>query len=137
MSKENVRILLVDDMSTIRTLFRMELARLGYRNVDEAEDGQTALTMLQMGVDCANPYSIVICDWVMPAMNGLELLTEIRSDPSIAYVPFLMVTSDSELDSVRKALAAGANDYIVKPIAPDALGKKIERALSFLEKKTA
>lgn len=136
MSNPNIRILLVDDMSTIRALFRMELTRLGYRNVDEAEDGKSALTMLQMGVDTGHPYSVVIADWVMPGMNGLDLLNEIRIDPSIAYVPFLMVTSDSDLDSVRKALAAGANDYIVKPIAPDALAKKLERALQWLDKKT-
>jgi two-component system chemotaxis response regulator CheY len=124
-----VKILLVDDFSTIRMVVKLELARLGYRLVDEAEDGMTALAMIEFAVESGDPYAVIICDWDMPAMNGLEVLQKIRSDVTLGNIPFLMLTGDSQIESAQIALNAGATDYLVKPISPDALAKKILKIL--------
>ncbi len=137
MPDTNVKILLVDDFATIRMVMKLELGRLGYRNVDEAEDGMTALSMVEFAVESSEPYTIIICDWDMPEMSGLELLQRLRADASIGNVPFLMVTGDSQLESAQRALNAGATDYLVKPISPDALAKKMQKILEISGKPAA
>lgn len=130
MPDNSIKILLVDDFATIRMVVKLELGRLGYRNVDEAEDGMTALSMVEFAVESGEPYSMIICDWDMPEMSGLEFLQRIRADGTLGSVPFLMVTGDSQLESAQRALTAGATDYLVKPISPDALAKKMQKILA-------
>lgn len=137
MADEKVKILLVDDFATIRMVVKLELGRMGYRAVDEAEDGMTALSMVEFAVESGEPYSMIICDWDMPEMTGLEFLQRIRADVTLGNVPFLMVTGDSQLESAQRALNAGATDYLVKPISPDALAKKMQKILEIIGKSAA
>jgi len=137
MTREDCKILLVDDFGTIRAVLKMELSRMGYKCVEEAEEGATALTMLKAAQDAGQPYSIVISDWNMPGMSGIELLEAVRSDQVLAAMPFIMVTAEADMNSVMRAIKSGATDYLVKPIAADALGKKMEKVLETIMKKTA
>lgn len=130
MSRENVKILLVDDFGTIRTVLKMELSRMGYVGIQEAEDGKSALAMIKSAHASGAPFSIVISDWNMPEMSGMELLELVRADASIAAVPFIMVTAEADMKSVMKAIKGGATDYLVKPIAADALGKKMDKIMA-------
>ncbi|MGZ3693083.1 MAG: response regulator [Bdellovibrionota bacterium] len=129
MPQEPVKILLVDDMGSLRMVIRMELVRLGYSDIDEAEDGKSAQCMIEFAMESGTPYSVIICDWDMPEMSGIELLEAVRSDPTLRNIPFLMVTGDSEQASAQRAFSAGVTDYLVKPISPDSLAKKVEHVL--------
>lgn len=125
MTKDDIRILLVDDLEMSRTLLRMELMRVGLRKIDDAEEGQSALTMLEYALEEGKPYSMIICDWNMPVMDGLELLKLIRKDKNFKSLPFIMLTAEAEMEAVTKVMQAGATDYLVKPISPDGLAKKM------------
>jgi two-component system chemotaxis response regulator CheY len=125
MNKDDIRILLVDDQGMSRVLVRMELTRLGFQKIEEAEEGRTALTMLEYALEEGKPFSIIICDWNMPDMNGLELLKQIRNDFILSTLPFIMLTAEAEMESVMKVMQAGATDYLVKPISPEYLAKKM------------
>lgn len=115
-----VKVLVVDDFSTMRKVIRNLLKQLGYENIVEAEDGVTALAALR-----SQKIDFVISDWNMPNMSGLELLKKIRADESLSKTPFLMVTAESLKDNVVEAVKAGVDNYIVKPFTADVLSEKI------------
>ena len=117
-------VLVVDDYSTMRRIMRTLLDRIGFNNVDEAEDGATALRKLREG-----SYALVISDWNMAPMSGLELLREMRSDGLLKDLPFIMVTAESTTAQVVTARSAGVTGYIVKPFTAETLRKKIESVL--------
>lgn len=127
MSNSDLKVLLVDDFGTIRTVLKLELSRLGFSNIEEAANGREALEKIKLAHAEAKPFSIIICDWNMPEMSGIELLELVRADDNFKKVPFVMVTAESEMNSVMRAIKAGATDYLVKPIAPDALSRKIQK----------
>ena len=122
MADQNMKILIVDDFSTMRRIVRNLLKQLSFNNVDEAEDGDVALEKLKAG-----SYDFVITDWNMPNMTGLELLKAIRSDDNLKALPVLLITAEAEKENVVLAAEAGVNDYIVKPFTGDVLQQKINR----------
>ncbi|MGH8536659.1 MAG: chemotaxis response regulator CheY [Gammaproteobacteria bacterium] len=121
MNKE-MKILIVDDFSTMRRIIKMLLRELGFSNTHEANDGNSALPLLQGG-----GFDFVITDWNMPGMSGLHLLKAIRSDTHLSTLPVLMVTAESKRDQVVEAAQVGVNGYIVKPFTADTLKEKIEK----------
>lgn len=122
---EDLKILAVDDSPTMRRIIINTLKRAGYKDVIEANDGKDALA--KMKVENVN---FVITDWNMPEMDGLTLVTNLRSNPEYKEVPILMVTTRSVKDDIVEALKAGVNNYIVKPFTPDTLKEKIEQILA-------
>jgi two-component system chemotaxis response regulator CheY len=125
---KNMKILVVDDFSTMRRIVKNVLHELGFNNTDEADDGVTALPMLRSG-----NYDFVITDWNMPGMQGLDLLKAIRADARLARTPVLMVTAEAKKEQIVKAAEAGVNGYIVKPFTPETLREKISKIFERLE----
>lgn len=122
MTNPNMKILVVDDFSTMRRIIKNLLKQLGYSNVDEAEDGSQALTRLK-----SEKYEFIVSDWNMPNMTGLELLQAVRADGSLKDIKFLMVTAEALQENVIAAVQAGVNNYIVKPFTADTLKEKIDK----------
>jgi two-component system, chemotaxis family, chemotaxis protein CheY len=121
MADQNMKILTVDDFSTMRRIIRNMLRQLGYTNVVEAEDGAEALSLLQR-----EKVDFVISDWNMPHMNGLDLLKAIRADANLKPLPVLLVTAEALKENVVEALKAGVNNYVVKPFTAETLKEKID-----------
>jgi len=117
---KQIKILIVDDDETLRELNKAILNACGFDNTFTAEDGQAALTKLHN-----EQFDIVVCDWKMPNMSGLELLEQVRSNEKLKNIAFLMATMVSNAESVTKAVKAGVTDYIAKPFNPDTLCKKV------------
>ena len=127
----DINILIVDDMAAMRKILKTLLAQLGYKNVDEAEDGKQALEKLRQNPD---KYDLVITDWNMPNMTGIELVQAIRSDEKLKHLPVLMVTAEAKKENVLMAIKAGVNNYIVKPFTAETLKEKIEAIFNSLNK---
>ena len=117
---KNMKILVVDDFSTMRRIIKNLLRDLGFTNTQEADDGATALPMLQGG-----DFEFLITDWNMPGMQGIDLLKAVRADPELANLPVLMVTAESKRDQIVEAAQAGVSGYIVKPFTAQTLEEKI------------
>ncbi len=124
-----IKILVVDDFSTMRRIVKNILKQLGYENIEEAEDGAQAYNKLKSG-----NFGFVVSDWNMPNMDGLELLKRVRSDPDLKGLPFLMVTAEAEKDKVIEAIKAGVSNYIVKPFTAEVLKEKMDRIFEKLGK---
>ena len=116
----NMPILIVDDYKTMLRIIRNLLKQLGFNNVDEATDGSQALHKLR-----DKSYGLVISDWNMEPMTGIQLLREVRADAKLKDLPFIMITAESKTENVVAAKAAGVNNYIVKPFNADTLKTKI------------
>lgn len=123
-----MKILIVDDFSTMRRIIKNLLRDLGFNNTAEADDGSTALPMLQAG-----GFDFLITDWNMPGMTGIELLKAVRADPKLAKLPVLMVTAEAKRDQIIEAAKAGVNGYIVKPFTAVTLKEKIDKIFERLE----
>jgi two-component system chemotaxis response regulator CheY len=117
-------ILVVDDYKTMVRIVRNLLHQLGFEDVDDAHDGASALAKLR-----ARRYGLVISDWAMEPMNGLELLQQVRADPQLKTLPFIMITAENRAERVAKAEQAGANGYIVKPFTAKTLSDRIARVM--------
>lgn len=117
-----MKILIVDDFSTMRRIIKNLLRDLGFTNTAEADDGATALPMLQSG-----SFDFLVTDWNMPIMSGLDLLREVRADERLKHLPVLMVTAEAKRDQIIAAAQAGVNGYVVKPFTAQALKDKIEK----------
>lgn len=113
-------VLIVDDYGPMRRILRSLLRQLGFADVDEAEDGAAALAQLR-----SRPYGLVISDWNMRPVTGLDLLREVRADPGLASLPFVMLTAESKTENVIAAREAGASSYVVKPFDAETLRAKI------------
>lgn len=124
MLDQNMKILVVDDFSTMRRIIKNILREIGYTNVDEADDGSTALEKLKSA-----KFDFVVTDWNMPNMPGIELLKAIRQDAALKDTPVLMVTAEAAKENVVTAVAAGVNNYIVKPFTAAALKERIDLIL--------
>lgn len=122
---KNMKILVVDDFATMRRIVKNVLAQLGFNNVVEADDGMSAMRMLKQ-----EKIDLIISDWNMPKMTGLDLLKAVRSEPSIAATPFIMVTAEAQQDNIMLAVKAKVSQYIVKPFTTDILGDKIQKVFS-------
>ncbi len=122
MSDFNIKVLVVDDFSTMRRIVKNLLKQLGYINIDEAEDGAQAYEKLKGG-----NFGFVVSDWNMPNMDGLELVKAVRSNPDLKNLPILMVTAEAEKEKVITAIQAGVNNYIVKPFTGETLKEKMDK----------
>ncbi len=119
---KNMKVLVVDDFSTMRRIVKNLLRDLGFTNISEADDGSTALPMLQGG-----DFDFVVTDWNMPGMQGIDLLKAIRADASLAHIPVLMVTAEAKKEQIVMAAQAGVNGYIVKPFTAATLKTKLDK----------
>lgn len=120
----DMNVLIVDDYKTMLRIISNLLKQLGFKNVAEATDGSMALGMLR-----EKEYGLVISDWNMEPMTGLQLLKEVRADAKLKSIPFIMVTAESKTENVVAAKAAGVNNYIVKPFNAETLKSKIVTVL--------
>jgi two-component system chemotaxis response regulator CheY len=121
----DMKILVVDDFATMRRIIKNILRQLGYTNIDEADDGSRGLTKLRGG-----GFDLVITDWNMPNMSGLDLVKAIRADEQIQTVPVLMVTAEAMKENIVTAIKAGVNNYVVKPFTAEVMKGKIEKIFS-------
>ena len=120
----SIKILVVDDFATMRRILKNILKQLGFTNITEADDGTTALEELKK----AN-YDLIISDWNMPKMTGLDLLKKVRSDATLKEIPFLMVTAEAQKQNVIEAVQAGVSNYVVKPFTAEAIADKLKKIL--------
>jgi len=119
---KNMRILVVDDFSTMRRIVKNILKQLEFTNVVDADDGTTAWEVLNK-----DKIDFVVSDWNMPKMTGLELLKKVRNSEEFADVPFLMVTAEGQQENIIEAVQAGVSNYIVKPFTPETFEQKIKK----------
>ncbi len=119
---KNMKILVVDDFSTMRRIIKNLLRDLGFTNTSEADDGNTALPMLQSG-----NFDFLVTDWNMPGMTGIELLKHVREDERLKDLPVLMVTAEAKRDQIVAAAQAGVNGYVIKPFTAAVLKEKIDK----------
>ncbi|WP_441743173.1 chemotaxis response regulator CheY [Flavobacterium sp. W21_SRS_FM6] len=117
-----MKILVVDDFSTMRRIIKNLLKDLGFTNIQEADDGSTALPMLQQG-----DFDFVVTDWNMPGMQGIDLLRAIRANPNLKHIPVLMVTAEAKKEQIVAAAQAGVNGYVIKPFTAATLKEKLAK----------
>ncbi len=121
----SMKVLIVDDFATMRRILKNILKQIGFTNISEADDGTTALEELQKA-----RFDLVISDWNMPKMTGIELLKEIRASSDLKDIPVLMVTAEAQKQNVIEAVKAGVSNYVVKPFTADAISEKLEKIFS-------
>jgi two-component system chemotaxis response regulator CheY len=118
-----MRVLVVDDFATMRKIVKNVLKQINIENVVEAENGKHALNVLK-----SEEVDLIISDWMMPEMTGIEFLKVCKDDEEKKKIPFIMVTAEGQKDSVMEAIKSGVDNYIVKPFTPDKLKDAIDRA---------
>jgi len=121
-ANKEMRILVVDDFSTMRRIIKNILRQLGFTNIIEADDGSTAWELLNK-----ERVDFVISDWNMPQMPGIDLLRKVRGSEELAALPFLMVTAEAQQENIIEAVQAKVSNYIVKPFTAETLGQKIDK----------
>jgi two-component system chemotaxis response regulator CheY len=119
---KNMKILIVDDFSTMRRIIKGLLHELGFNNIEEADDGNTALPLLKAG-----NFDFLVTDWNMPGMTGLDLLKSVRADARLAKLPVLLVTAEAKREQIVEAAQAGVNGYVVKPFTANTLKEKMDK----------
>jgi len=123
-----MKILIVDDFSTMWRIIKNLLRDLGFNNTEEADDGNTGLPKLQSG-----NFDFLVTDWNMPGMTGIELLQAVRADPKLQNLPVLMVTAEAKKEQIVMAAQAGVNGYVVKPFTAQTLKEKIDKIFERIE----
>lgn len=119
-----MRILVVDDSSTMRRIIINTLTKIGYSDYLEAGNGREGVDKLSAG-----PVGLIITDWNMPEMSGVEFIKAVRANEQTKHIPALMVTTNAAQDDIAQAMAAGVNNYLVKPFTPDSIKEKIQVVL--------
>ena len=117
-----MKVLIVDDFATMRKILRNILKQIGFTDINEADDGNTALKALQK-----EKFDLVLCDWNMPEMPGIDLLNTVRSDDALKDIPFVMVTAEAQKDNILGAVQAGVSSYIVKPFTAETIAAKLKK----------
>jgi len=117
-----MKVLVVDDFATMRRIVKNVLKQIGFTKIVEADDGSTALAVLKN-----DRVDLIISDWNMPKVTGLELLKAVRGDDSMKNIPFLMVTAEGQKDNIVQAVQAGVSNYVVKPFTPETIQEKLEQ----------
>ena len=125
---KNMNILVVDDFSTMRRIVKNLLVEIGFCNIAEADDGKTALPILENG-----GIDFLVTDWNMPGMAGIDLLRAVRANPALSSLPVLMVTAEAKREQIMEAAEAGVNGYVVKPFTADTLQEKVDKVFARLE----
>ncbi|MDH5427404.1 MAG: response regulator [Nitrospirota bacterium] len=123
------KVLVVDDMMSMRNIVKRALLEIGYKNIHEALNGEEALEKLKSG-----GFGLVLLDWNMPVMSGIELLRSMRADPTLQAIPVLMITAEAKMDNIMEAVQAGVSDYLVKPFSGQALQEKLVKIFQKLSK---
>lgn len=118
------KVLIVDDFSTMRRILKNILKQIGFTNITEADDGTTAWEELQK-----NSFDVIICDWNMPKMSGIDLLKKVRADETYKDIPFLMVTAEAQKQNVIEAVQAGVSNYVVKPFTAESISEKLAKII--------
>lgn len=118
----NMDVLIVDDFATMRRILKNILRQIGFTNIYEADHGKSALTMLKK-----QKFDLILCDWNMPEMSGLELLSKVRSDNELKDTPFVMVTAEAQKNNIIEAVQAGVSNYVVKPFTAETISGKLEK----------
>jgi len=118
----NMKILIVDDFATMRKILRNILKQIGFKNISEADDGKSALKILKK-----ENFDLILSDWNMPEISGLELLNKVKSDNELKNIPFVMVTAEAQKDNILEAVKAGVNSYILKPFTPETVREKLNK----------
>lgn len=126
------KILIADDMMTMRRIVKKALTSFGFTNIQDAKDGEEAWGHLQEG-----DYDLVISDWNMPKMTGLELLKRVRADEKYAKVPFVLLTAEADASQTAEAKEEGVDNYIIKPFSPDTLKQKLEETFGVVQGRLA
>jgi len=121
----SIKVLVVDDFATMRRIVKGVLKQLGFDKIVEAEDGAIALDTLKK-----EEIGLIVSDWNMPNMNGLDLLRAVKGDDGLKGIPFVMVTAEGLKENVLEAVKVGVTNYVVKPFTPEAFSEKIEAALN-------
>ena len=121
----SMKVLVVDDFATMRRIVKGVLKQLGFSNIIEAEDGNMAMGELKK-----EKIGLIVSDWNMPNMSGLDLLKAVRGDASLKAIPFIMVTAEGQKENVIEAVKAGVSNYIVKPFTPETFGEKLQKVFA-------
>ena len=125
--KADMKILVVDDMATMRKIIKNMLGQIGFTNISEADDGSTGWVKIEEAIEAGDPYEFIVSDWNMPQMSGLDLLKKMREIDSLKDLPFLMITAEAEQGNVVIAVKAGVSNFIVKPFSAQVLKEKIDK----------
>jgi len=133
LGKPDMKILVVDDFPTMRRIVKTLLRQNGYHNFVEAEDGQIAYKTLKENPD----VEMIVSDWNMPNMTGLEFLKTVRADPKFKHLPFLMVTAEAEKDNIIEAVKSGVSNYVVKPFTGETLNEKLKKIFQNMGQKAS
>jgi two-component system chemotaxis response regulator CheY len=128
----SLKVLVVDDMMSMRNIVKRALLEIGYTDIHDALNGEDALEKLKSG-----GFGLVLLDWNMPIMSGIELLRIIRADPALQTLPVLMITAEAKMDNIMEAVQTGVSDYLVKPFSGQALQEKLEKMFQKLSKENA
>ena len=118
----NMKVLVVDDFATMRRILRNILKQIGFTDINEADDGSAALKELKK-----EKYDLILSDWNMPEMPGIDLLNAIRADDELKGIPFVMITAEAQKDNIIGAVKAGVNSYVVKPFTAETIGEKLKK----------
>lgn len=121
----NMKVLIVDDFATMRRILKNIMKQLGFSNITEAENGKNALKILK-----GETIDLVLCDWNMPEMPGIDLLNAVRSDDQLKKTPFVMVTAEAQKENILEAVKAGVSSYIVKPFTAETVEEKLKKVFS-------
>ena len=121
----NMKVLIVDDFATMRRILRNILKQIGFTDIAEADDGNTALKELQKG-----KFDLVLCDWNMPEMPGIELLKTLKADEQLKDIPFVMVTAEAQKENIIEAVKTGVSSYIVKPFTAETVNEKLKKVFA-------
>jgi len=126
MFSPKTRVLIVDDMKTMRLFVKKMLTEFGLKDITEADDGSSAWPLIEASFSAQNPFKLIISDWNMPQMTGIELLKKVRASPNTKDIPFILVTAETEKDQVMEAIKSGVSSYVSKPFTIDTLKEKLE-----------
>ena len=118
----NMKVLIVDDFATMRRILRNILKQIGFTDINEADDGSTALKELKKA-----KYDLILSDWNMPEMPGIDLLNAVRADDELKGIPFVMITAEAQKDNIVGAVKAGVNSYVVKPFTAETINEKLKK----------
>ena len=117
-----MKVLIVDDFATMRRILRNILKQIGFTNIIEADDGKSAFKELKK-----EKVDLILCDWNMPEMPGIELLNKVRSDDELKDMPFVMVTAEAQKENIVEAVKAGVSNYVVKPFTAETISEKLKK----------
>ncbi len=120
------KVLVIDDFKTMRKIVINALKTMGLENVTESEDAADALPLIEQAAKNNEPFELIVSDWNMPKMKGIELLKKVRENPSTQKTPFLLVTAEAEQANILEAVKLGVSNYVVKPFSPQVFAEKIQ-----------